>query len=359
MRIAVLHAYSSANAGDGLLVEESIRLLQDAFGSDCRFVVAASDPDSFAHLDVRVVDSRPRRFRYDRTFLRFLRRLDTADLVVGVGGGYLRAGRLLESAKTAAVHLPQLVAAARAKTVRLYLPQSIGPARPGAHGLLRTLLGRLDVVLVRDDRTRLDFALPNMARVPDLALLKEPKGIGRIEQPVSAVPVVSTRAIRGRPLDRVTALAARLACFDGYVQSTHSGNDDRAAMAALGPRRIVSRSELMSAAGARRVVVAVRLHAALMALDAGHLVIHLAYERKGFGAFDDLGLPDFVHNVNRMDVDLVLEQIRRLSGDAVARHDYDETVRKARPALAESRRALIEEIRTLRPVGSDIGGPPP
>ena len=172
MKIAILHAYSAANAGDGLLVEESIRLIREAFGPGCRFVVAASDPASFAHLDARVVDARPRRFGYERTYLRLLRSLDDADLVVGVGGGYLRAGRPIESAKTALVHLPQLVAAARARTLRLYLPQSIGPASPGAHRLLRTLLEKLDVVLVRDDRTLVEFGLPNMARVPDLALLK-------------------------------------------------------------------------------------------------------------------------------------------------------------------------------------------
>lgn len=357
MKIAILHAYSAANAGDGLLVEESIQLIREAFGPGCRFVVAASDPASFAHLDARVVDSRPRQFRYERTYRRLLSSLDDADLVVGVGGGYLRAGRPIESAKTALVHLPQLLAAARARTLRLYLPQSIGPATPGAHRLLRTLLARLDVVLVRDDRTRVEFGLPNMARVPDLALLK-PAGHAPAGHPVDPVPVLSTRAFRGRPLARVTALAGRLDCFDGYVQSTHSGNDDRAAVAALGARRVIPRSELLAGAGPRRVVVAVRLHAALMALDAGHLVIHLAYERKGFGAFDDLDLPAFAHNVHHADIDLVIAQIRRLTDDAEARDDYDETVRKARSALAERRRVLLEEIRALRP-GPDVDSTPP
>ncbi len=97
--------------------------------------------------------------------------------------------------------------------------------------------------------------------------------------------------------------------------------------------------------GARpRVVVAVRLHAALMALAAGHYVVHLAYERKGFGAFGDLGIDPWVHTVNGFDVETVLDQVSRLLGDDDVRADYNSRLAASSGALAEARGRITREL---------------
>ena len=46
--VVLLHAYSSKNSGDGLLVDLSINLLKEAFGEMTRVSIIAADPASFS-----------------------------------------------------------------------------------------------------------------------------------------------------------------------------------------------------------------------------------------------------------------------------------------------------------------------
>jgi len=59
----------------------------------------------------------------------------------------------------------------------------------------------------------------------------------------------------------------------------------------------------------------VRLHGAIAALLAGRPAIHLAYERKGWGAYQDLGLDEFVHDARTFDPAAVAAQTRALAAD--------------------------------------------
>ncbi|WP_305092745.1 polysaccharide pyruvyl transferase family protein [Prescottella sp. R16] len=343
MKVALLHGYSAENAGDGLLVEESIEIVREALGPDVDCTLAASHPETFGHLGIRVVDSAPSRRGYDREYLRLLSTLDRFDLVVGVGGGYLRAGYLQEAAKMALVHGPQLVAAARTSTPTVYLPQSVGPARSFAHRLVGRGVRSIDRFCVRDDRSANEFGRYGVDRVPDLAILSADTEFRDL--PVADVPVVSVRPIRGTVPPLVVDLCRQLGTFDGYVQSETSGNDDRAAMASIGADRILTRAELLQPVDRTRVVVAVRLHAALMALRAGHYVVHLAYERKGFGAFEDLGLDEYVHNVNMFEPERVIRQVRRLADDPAAQVDYRRRAGAALGAAHDARAALVGDLR--------------
>ena len=118
-------------------------------------------------------------------------------------------------------------------------------------------------------------------------------------------------------------------------------------MQSLNPRRILSRGDLfLNGASAKRVVVAVRLHAALMALQAGHYVIHLSYERKGFAAFEDLGLKEYVHNAFSFDPETVHAHLDRLLNNAAAREEYDAAVNRAAASTDEAYKALGRASRT-------------
>ena len=346
MKVVVLHAYSADNAGDGILVEETLALLAEALGSPPEVTLLASRPQSFAHLDVVALPTVPGRRGYDPRTRRVLRDLAGVDLVVAVGGGYLRAGTPLEAAKSVLVQGPQLWAAARTATPTLYLPQSIGPVRWPLRAPLRALLQKMDGVLLRDDRSVAELALSNAQRSPDLAIRLVTSGRRPGSVP-DAVPVLSVRAVRGRVPAGVYTLASRLAVFDSYLQSTTGGNNDRAATASFAARHSVERETLMGGTGAVRVVVAMRLHAALMAMAAGHYVVHLSYERKGFGAFGDLGLDDWVHNANTMDVAKVQRQVQLLTSDAGARASYDAAIAGAAAAIRQRHSDSVSSIRDL------------
>lgn len=343
-KVLILHAYSARNRGDGLLVEEALELIRESMGQDTVITMCASHPKSFAHLTgLKVVDSGLRRRGYASDYLRTLGGIKAFDLVVGVGGGYLRAGYPLELLKTALIHGPQLLAAAfRGKSV-VYLPQSIGPLRYGTRGIANRALRRLETVMLRDDRSLGEIQGPGIMRIPDVAALTV-AGPSSLQDP-QLIPVLSVRALRGKVPSPVIELADMLQQFDGYVQSSTAGNHDEAAMFALRPARVLSNDEFSDSDQAPRVVVAMRLHGALMALRAGHFVIHLAYERKGFGAFSDLGLDEFVHNSKTFDPQAVASQIDDLLNDVAARRRYSEMVQSTATDRRNSQSMIIEALR--------------
>ncbi|MGO1411493.1 MAG: polysaccharide pyruvyl transferase family protein [Microbacterium sp.] len=342
-RVLVLHGYSAENAGDGLLVRETLELVREAVGTDAEITLLASRPETFDGLGVTALPTVPTKRGWDPRTRAVLKNIDDFDIAVAVGGGYLRAGTVVETLKTALVHVPQLRAAARTTTPTIYLPQSIGPARFGTRGWVRRKLEKLDLVMARDDRTIAEVGGSSTVRRPDLATAAVVGG----RQPgaeVDPTPVLSIRAVHGKINPDIYRLAEQIALYDGYIQSTVGGNDDRPAAATLSPRHTVERETLMSAGGTPRVVVAVRLHAALMALAAGHYVVHLAYERKGFGAFGDLGISPWVYTVNSFDADVVGAQVSSLLNDAKARADYDARIAAAGQVLSQSRAQIVREI---------------
>ncbi|RVW09325.1 polysaccharide pyruvyl transferase family protein [Prescottella agglutinans] len=350
MKVALLHGYSASNAGDGLLVEESLGIVREALGDDVEFILAASHPETFEYLGITTVNSAPGKRGYDRAYLDLLRGLDDLDLVVGVGGGYLRAGYLEEAAKMALVHGPQLLAAGRTSTPTIYLPQSVGPAKSFTYKMIGQGVGKVRRFYVRDDRSLAEYGPYGAVRASDLAILGADAELG--DAPPAPVPVVSARPVRGVVPPLVLDLCRQIGTFEGYVQSATSGNDDRSVMNSIGATRILTRSELMTPGSETRVVVAVRLHAALMALRAGHFVIHLAYERKGFGAFEDLGIADYVHNVNMFEPERILRQIDELISDPEVRDDYRSRQRRALDTASVGREALVNDIRALAMSGS-------
>jgi polysaccharide pyruvyl transferase WcaK-like protein len=343
MKALLLHGYSATNAGDGLLVEEGVQMLHDAFPEGIEVTVLALHPETFRDRTETVVDASFGRRGQSSALRAVLRRLGDFDLLVGVGGGYLRFGHPVEAAKTALAHLAQLRAVSRSSVPSVYLPQSIGPLRFGSRAVLRRLLAGVDLVHLRDDRSMAEVGLVNLRRSPDMALISGEWAERAADEPAEHV-VLTARSVRGRTAPGVVELAKRLGDFDGYVQSTGAGNDDTRVVESLGPTRILTRQEYLDR-GSRRVVVAVRLHAALMGLAAGHWVVHLAYERKGFGAFSDLGLSDHVFTVNHFDVDRVAALAERLRTDPVARADYDSRVLTARSRLADERTAIVADLR--------------
>ncbi|SEB24947.1 polysaccharide pyruvyl transferase family protein [Paraburkholderia sartisoli] len=352
-KVVLLHGYSRRNSGDGLLVDLSTALLREALGDDVSVTLVAADPDSFPDYGQvsgapviadrgagRLAAAAAALVRWPTEKSRHLTRLlAAADLVVGVGGGYLRARTGAEAFRLELGHMVQMRAMAASGRPAVYLPQSIGPVLAGsavASGFFEArligLLGACTSVFVRDDRSLALLAgNRNTKRAPDLAVLE----FGRHRDEVMSraaqrTPQVSHVAIvlreapgwssvqRKRYVASTRALIALLEsrCRVSFaVQSTGRGNDDAAYYRREGIEGDLPTLRHVLQEDTPDVVVSVRLHGALESILHGVPAFHLSYERKGFGAYEDLGIEDWVANAADFDAHAVVARI--LGTDAV------------------------------------------
>jgi polysaccharide pyruvyl transferase WcaK-like protein len=98
----------------------------------------------------------------------------------------------------------------------------------------------------------------------------------------------------------------------------------------------------LTANGTPGVVVSVRLHGAIASLLAGWPAIHLSYERKGWGAYQDLGLDEWVHDARAFDVEKVAAQARELARDP---SPMFARIEARLPQLLGARAGLVDELR--------------
>ncbi|WP_126283920.1 polysaccharide pyruvyl transferase family protein [Burkholderia stagnalis] len=374
--VALLHAYSACNSGDGLLVDLSVGLLKEAFGAATRVSIVAADPASFPQYD----DVRPAPVLADRGAarlagaagaalpvdmngrLRALRGLlAEADLIAGVGGGYLRARDTVEALKLEAGHLLQMRAAKASGKPAVYLPQSIGPAHTtlpvGAH--LRGLLASFDNVFVRDDRSLAFLAAnPNTRRAPDLAVLdfghRRDAILQRASQSGDAVRHIAfvlrrapgwNHAQRARYAASIARLIEQVSasCRVSFaVQSTGRGNDDIAYYRDIGIRDALVPLRTLLDGDRPDAVISVRLHGALESVLHGVPAFHVSYERKGFGAYADLRLGDWVVNGADFDPDYVARTVLAPGATAAfwqAAHAGFDEIRAGRLQVIDALRA--------------------
>ena len=269
------------------------------------------------------------------------------DLVVGVGGGYLRASGLLETLKFILAHLPQVRLASKAKRT-VYLPQSFGPFRGFLRFYLRRQTRTFSRIFLRDDRSLNEYGGANGVRAADSVVSSVV--MNREVRESNSDLVVSVRGLARRSL-QLTSLASSLRNLSPklYIQSSGRGNDDANFSKSLFPEsEIISSSEFLTEKNPAKVVLAVRLHAALLALEAGHYVVHLAYERKGFGAFNDLGLGQYVFNVFDFDPKKVMALLTELRTSLSARGEYDSKIEKSRATTSvKVTTDMVQQIKVM------------
>jgi polysaccharide pyruvyl transferase WcaK-like protein len=367
VKVALIHAYSRTNSGDGLLVDEAASLVTDAFPG-ATLTLIALDPESFAdNFSGRVlhpltgetesVGSLKTLLRGFESLARGLRLpapvralLAEADLVVAVGGGYLRAKSPIEVIKNALTHMPQLPA--RDDPRYIYLPQSIGPLNFATAKFVRSRLKNAAMVNVRDSRSESTLSgLKNVHRNPDMALLglprafearpaKEAAGSGR-------VGLVARDLGRGSRVRNYEAAVLKLQernDLEVLVQANARGNNDplfyeRIGLA--GPFRTL-REATAQASSRPSVVISVRLHGAIQSIRSRVPSVHLSYERKGWGAYEDLGLSPYVHNAFDFDPTRVEDQVAELAADATS---YWEAVDKSVAQLSAARQSLVARLQ--------------
>lgn len=366
LRVLVLHAYSPGNSGDGLLVELALQEIR-AVVQDASIAVVAADAAAFSAV------------REDREGVSFIqwgafpqfsgsvaRRVSmllttvtgpskriselarSADLIVAVGGGYLRGGGALESLKSASAHLGQLRLAASNGGRAVYLSQSIGPFSGPYKRIIASQLSQLGAVFVRDDRTLREFEnVSSLRRAPDMAVLQMASdGAGEGVVALTGRPVFVARPLmRPRSYTALLGEVRDSGRFDWAVQSTSGGNNDLPLIKTYGtpdPRPLRD----YVTAPEPRLVVSTRLHGSMAALLAGRPSIHLSYERKGWGAFEDMGLSEYVLNARDTTLDEILALSLKIEADlpaywAAVKQSYG----RLRSARGEIRLALASATR--------------
>jgi polysaccharide pyruvyl transferase WcaK-like protein len=377
--IGVLHAFSRRNSGDALLVDESVGILERLGVPAAGIRVFALEADTFvgslpagtpppysvpceprrrlspallrAGVEVlrAAIPSGPNQ-RFDS---RLAREIAACDGLIAVGGGYLRAGDVPESFGTLLNHLPQLVAAGRSDAPAVYLPQSIGPLHGPVGALLRRALERVDRCCVRDESSVREVG-PRVAavRLPDLAVLRLARH-APVRPAVSGGPVVVVARTVDRAPRFVSDLRSLVAAIerdapvewavqvDGPGTRTDAGFYDANRVRATG-----SRVDVLRAASAPGAVVSVRLHGALESILAGWPAIHLSYQRKGWGAYADLGLDDYVHDARSFDPAQVAAQALALRDDPTR---FWSAIDRRHPVLVKADADLSELVaRALR-----------
>ena len=153
----LLHAYSSHNSGDGLLVKLSLKAIRAA-GVTRTITVVCLDKASFAgYLDdpnIKLISLGE--FLWCRIGNAFSRR---RVVYFGVGGGYLRASSKSEGWKSFVAHGSQIfMSSIGGRSHRIYFPQSVGPfdTRPGK--MLASLVrSHVERIFLRDDKSVLEL----------------------------------------------------------------------------------------------------------------------------------------------------------------------------------------------------------
>lgn len=362
-RIVIANAYSRTNSGDGLLVDESARLALEAFPS-AELSLIAMAPSSFPEYPhaLNPVSGPSEDMPWHRVARVFLTRLPhpavrdllrDADLVLAVGGGYLRANTPVAALKSLISHASQ--APRREAPPYIYLPQSIGPLPPrGLHTSFERLK-RAERVYVRDDRSLaecLQHGFPAV-RAPDLAVMAIAdrwSGTSLDDQnrsrPARIGLVARSLPDRHGYVDKVRHLAA-LPGVELLVQSAGRGNDDPSFYESIGrpgPHRTLK--EALASADRPDVTISVRMHGALESILAGVPSVHLSYERKGWGAFEDLGVGEYVHHAWRFDGDDVMGQALEIADRPDA---FWKQIEASIPRLRVARGALTRAIRDATP----------
>ncbi|BCW07710.1 polysaccharide pyruvyl transferase family protein [Arthrobacter sp. NtRootA1] len=358
-KVLLLHAYSPKNSGDGLLVELAKTTVLRALGK-ADFRVVASEAEAFDGPGY--IQWRARLLGESRGMFRRLAMLATglfgacreitelaneADLIVAVGGGYLRGGSFGPAVKSWGAHYGQLKLAAKHGHKTIYLSQSIGPFRGPYKRSIARQLNKITTVCVRDDRSVAEFAnVASISRMPDLAVLELARQPLEAQQNglIAERPVLVAREI-SKPRNYYEFLneASQSKQFEWALQSTGGGNDDLPLTQRLGGSTPRPMAKIL-AGSEPRIVVSTRLHGALSSLIAGFPAIHLSYERKGWGAYEDIGLGDYVLNARDATMAQVTALMERIRTDP---EEFWSRIRAKQAEIRTVEARLLDSIKSI------------
>ncbi len=296
-----------------------------------------------------------------------------SDLVVLVGGSNIFDDRGVPgglSVPRLATVLGPVVAANRAGTPVALLGHTLGPfSRRSGEALARRVLNGADLLVVREEKsTRVasDLGISAVEEAPDMAFAIEPELSEQVSEVLGTLPAAPGRILvlsarqhptLGRSADQrlvqVFAAAARTLIHAGAVEGVavvaHTMGptpieDDRPISrelaASLGDVPCVlveadlTPAEMSAFYGAVAVVVGVRLHASILALNAGTPTFAVSYlTAKTQGVMTQVGLPDAVAEFATVSAGQLVDGVQALLAEPALRTTLQERADARRAEL--------------------------
>jgi len=271
----------------------------------------------------------------------------------------------------------------------LLLGHTLGPLdRPGARRLARHMLAGTDLAVVRERRSvdvALSLGIREVEEAPDMAFALRPTATVRSRAMVARLPVDPRRtlvfSVRSHPTAGPEADSRLVQAFaDAGRRLVEGGIADCIAVVphTVGPTPIeddrpLSRAliealdgvstvlvdedatpgELSSFYGEVGAVVAVRLHAGILALAAGTPTFAVSYlTGKTQGVMTQVGLGEFVADFQTVTADELSDGVTRLMGVEMLRERLLRDADARRQELMHAARAWLSAVDDLGPVFS-------
>ncbi|MEU4238185.1 polysaccharide pyruvyl transferase family protein [Actinoplanes sp. NPDC026619] len=410
MKILLSHAYSRHNAGDAALLSVLIQDVRDVYpGAELTVLMMdeVQPGETFDAVPVRPFPTHHALHRFSsraaklghclvtlattalavrvpafvnhrvigRRLTEYLRLCRGSDLVVCVGGGYLRGKPALSSTFELALLLQPLVLYRWMGIPTVLYAQSVGPfATPAQRRMAGHVLRKIDLVIAREDislgilaglgatanvRRSVDsgFAFDTATEVdirsrvgaaPDRPLVGitvrqwlDPAGQERYERAVAAVADVAVEEFGATVV------------FVPQVTSERQGDDDRVA-----GRRVAARMRrpasvlgdsfdhhtIKALYSGLDLLIGTRFHSVIFAMTASVPVLAIEYEHKTSGIMHDLGLDEWVYDIATVDAATLTTGLRELFA---RREEVVAQLAERMPAYQARARDAKQELTTV------------
>lgn len=348
MNIWITNAYDSNNLGDDYLLRSVLQRAAIPADLPHSLTIVSHHPESVRYLGSQSRISPGWKSPASPTAIRAaaggrnilsLGRLSVdsrPDVVLVMAGGYTAMNSSADALLFANDHLLTLDLPRKYGMPGFMFPVSIGPLHWTIRRRLQKTYRAYHTILVRDDESAEELGhLSNTVRVPDLAVQEIAERF-RLHPPVGANAGICliARDLRESGMSYIENLQALQGILKRNFETQwrlqvpmDSLFYQRAALPFLGePLHYETLGESV------KVTVSVRLHGALMSILNGIPAIHLSYDRKGMGAYGDLGLGEWLHPADDFDPIRVAGQAEALANDPAG---FWAAIDGSRPRLAE------------------------
>ena len=347
MTTLLTNAYSAKNLGDGLLVNESISIAKEA-GLDPAYLLAL-DPESFMNMDIKILHSDFNKYKFLTQLYKGNLGMDSSTIshALAVGGGYLRFPTRKVAAKAYLSHLLQFKALEKNKIPYGLLPVSIGPINYFNREVVRVLSGA-KFIAVRDDKSLNELGmLSNVVRIPDLSILhKFTRNL--ISDSDFQIGLIIRELGYKNWKENAKVLAEIPQSFMMLQSSVGSNNNDALYLKSIFPNKEILTTTEAFQIRRPKIVISSRLHGAIMSINQGVPAIHLGYERKSLGVFEDLGLSEFCIPADEINFTKLYELINRFKTNPSYFEYYFDCIEKTNESRLSSRQKLISLIAGLK-----------
>lgn len=410
MKVIISHAYSRDNRGDAALVSVLIEEVRREFGptdlvvltmdqtqpgelfdgvpieSDfyylgCSrfhskiakllyglFMLASTIVWSYTHKTLKIELWLPGNLR------RRMHHYVEADLIIAVGGGYLRGSRKLNSIYNLILHLHPVVLSSILNKPTVLFSQSVGPFyHPLELKLLRCVINRSGALILARENRSLDFlrriGVSNAVRSVDAGFLFEGTKIDLRRslglRPDRFLIGITARTWLDAPgqesyqdalSEAINYVIERYSAFVvviPQVTASDFGDDDRIASRAILTK--VTRRDcvhLLEGEYSHRdikgiydnldIMIGTRFHSVIFSLTSYVPAIAIEYEHKTTGIMSDLGLEKWVVKIEEVSGALLKDYVDRL---VEQRDAYTLQLRAVLPGHLETAREAIELTR--------------